>query len=293
MVGSALTRRRLDLFAVVNGLLLSFWGLAVLYPFYNCLIVSLVSETEYVRTPFMLFPRKVIFDSYLYLLRNRGLLNGYRSTLTILAIGVPLNMILTVTSAYVLSRAPFPGKRLIFFFIVLTMFFSGGLIPTYVVVQRLGLTNTYWSVILLLGLDTFYMIVTKTYFQGIPESLEESARIDGANDLSILARIFLPLSKPVLATFLLFYAVDRWNEWFYAMLFIKRSTMLPLQVIIRNMVFVTIYEIRDSAMDSVNVFFGEGIKMAAIMLTMLPIMLVYPFLQKHFVKGVLVGAIKS
>ena len=138
----AAVRRGIDGWSILIGTGLVLWALAILYPFYNCLVVSLVSEGEYTRTPFMLFPKRIILDSYRYLLNNRGLINGYRSTLFIIAFGVPLNMFLTVTSGYVLSRPAFPGKRVLFFLIVFTMFFSGGLIPTYVTVLRLGLTNT-------------------------------------------------------------------------------------------------------------------------------------------------------
>jgi putative aldouronate transport system permease protein len=173
------------------------------------------------------------------------------------------------------------------------MFFSGGLIPIYLVVMKLGLSNSIWSVILLHGINTFYLIVVKNYFSTIPESLEEAAKLDGANDIVIFLRIMLPLCKPIFATFLLFYAVDRWNEWFYSMLFIKKSTLIPLQVMLRNMVFVDLYETKDGTYDSMTVFFGEGIKMAAVVLTMAPIMMVYPFLQKYFVKGMMVGAVKE
>ncbi len=281
-------------FDLLNTILLVFAVIVTLYPLLYVAFASVSDATEMMKfRGVLLAPLGFDLQAYQRVLTNPMVGYGYRNTLFIVIVGTTLNVLMTTLAAYALSRRRLYFKNLVVFLITFTMFFSGGLIPTYVVVQRLGLTNTYWSVILLLALDTFYLIVTKTYFQSIPESLEESAKIDGANDLVILRRIFLPLSKPVLATFLLFYAVDRWNEWFYAMLFIKKSTLLPLQVIIRNMVFVTIYEIRDSALDSVNVFFGEGIKMAAIILTMLPIMLFYPFLQKHFVKGVLVGAIKS
>ena len=232
--------KKYEWFDYVNTALLLLWGFIVLYPFYNCVVVSLASQTEYVKTPFMLFPKHIVFDSYLYLLRNNGLLNGYKSTLTIVSAGVVLNMLLTVATAFVLSRKKFPGKKFIFFFILFTMFFQGGLIPLYIVVKQLGLSNTLWSVILLYGINTFYLIITKNYFYTIPDSVEESAKIDGANDITILFKIMLPLCKPILATFTLFYAVDRWNEWFYSMLFIKKSSLIPLQVIVRNMVFVTL-----------------------------------------------------
>ena len=286
-------RIRIELFDVVNIGLLGLMSFLIVYPFYNSIIVSFATQVEYVRTPFMFFPKEITFDAYKYILGNKGIFTGYRSTFYILAFGVPINLSLTVFAAFALSRKKFPGKKMFFFLIVFTMFFSGGLIPIYLTVKNLNLTNTRWSVILLQAMNTFYFILTHNFFKSIPDSMEESAKIDGANDLTVLFKIFLPLSTPILATIFLFFAVDRWNEWFYAMLFIKRGDLLPLQVLLRNMVFVSLYDNMDSALDSIQVFFGEGIKMAAIIVTMLPIMLVYPFIQKYFVKGIMVGAIKA
>ena len=291
--GTGIKRKRIELFDVVNIGLLTFFALLIINPFYNCVIVSIATQTEYIRTPFMIFPKVLTFDSYKYILGNRGLIYGYRSTLTILAFGIPINMALTCCGAFVLSRANFPGKKILFFMIVICMFFSGGMIPTYLVVRDLGLTNTLWSVILLHGMNTFYFILCRNYMNSIPESMEESAKMDGANDIIVMVRIILPLCKPILATILLFYAVDRWNEWFWAMMFIRKDTLLPVQLLLRNIVFISLYETKDSALDSIEMFFGEGIKMAVILVTMLPIMLFYPFVQKYFVRGIMIGAIKS
>ncbi len=288
-------RRRIKkpvLFDVVNITLLLLFGLTILYPFYNSIIISLATPAEYSRTPFMLFPKEVTFDAYTYVLSNNGLVNGFAATGFVLLFGVPINIMLTTFAAFVLSRKNFPAKRIFFFFIVFTMFFSGGLIPTYLVVRDLSLTNSLWSIILLQAMNTFYFILMKNYFSSIPDSMEESAKIDGANDITVLFRIIIPLSKPIIATILLFYTVDRWNEWFYSMLFIKSADIIPLQVMLRNIVFVSLYEIKDAAFDSIEVFFGEGIKMAAIVITMTPVMILYPFVQKYFVKGIMVGAIK-
>jgi len=291
--GTGIKRHRIEKFDVINVSILVFFAILIIYPFYNCIIVSITTQTEYVRTPFMIFPKQVTFDSYKYILSNRGLLYGYRSTLTILGFGVPINMALTACGAFVLSRANFPGKKFFFFMIVVTMFFGGGMIPTYLTVRDLKLTNTLWSVILLHGMNTFYFILCRNYMNSIPESMEESAKMDGANDITIMLRIILPLCKPILATILLFYSVDRWNEWFWAMLFIRKDTLIPLQALLRNIIFISLYETKDAAFDSIEIFFGDGIKMAVIMVTMLPIMLFYPFVQKYFVRGIMIGAIKA
>lgn len=272
---------------------LTLWGICIFYPFYNALLVSLVPQTVYARSPFMLFPSEATLDSYRYILQGNRVFVGYRSTLTILLFGLPYNMILTTLTAYGLSKKQFPGKRFFVLFFYFTMFFSGGLVPLYLTMKNLRLTNTLWSVILLMGCDTFYMILARTYFESLPESLIESARLDGCGELRVLVQIVLPLSAPIMATILLFYSVARWNEWFYAMLFIKDGDKTPLQVVLRNIVFQENAPQASAASVNRNSAFNDGLKMAAIVLTMAPIMVFYPFVQKYFVKGMLIGAVKS
>jgi len=285
---------RIDAFSVFIYITLGLWGLIILYPFYNAILISMVSQYEYLNTPFMLFPKNIDLTAYNVLLQGNRLLVGYRTTLIILLLGVPLNMFLTIGMAYPLSRNRFPGQKMIFYFVVFSMLFSGGLIPLYLVVRNLGLTNNILAIILITGINTFYLILMKNYFSSIPVSLEESAKIDGANDLYILFVIMLPLAKPILATVLLFYTVDRWNEWFYPMIFLRNRNMIPLQMILRNIVFeTTSNEIADAAVGYRVQVFSDGIKMAAITLTMTPIMIVYPFVQKYFMKGIMLGSVKG
>ena len=288
-------KRRLNRFSAMDWfsfLVLTLWGVCILYPFYNALLISLVPQTVYARSPFMLFPREMTLDSYRHILQGNRVFVGYRSTLIIMLLGLPYNMVLTTLTAYGLSKNRFPGKAFFVLFFYFTMFFSGGLVPLYLTMKSLRLTNTLWSVILLMGCDTFYMILMRTYFETLPESLVESARLDGCGELRILVQVVLPLSAPIMATILLFYAVARWNEWFYAMLFIKDGDKTPLQVVLRNIVFQENAPQAVSANVARNTF-NDGIKMAAIVLTMAPVMLFYPFVQKHFVKGMLIGAVKS
>lgn len=288
-------KRRLNRFSAMDWfsfLVLTLWGVCILYPFYNALLISLVPQTVYARSPFMLFPREMTLDSYRHILQGNRVFVGYRSTLIIMLLGLPYNMVLTTLTAYGLSKKRFPGKAFFVLFFYFTMFFSGGLVPLYLTMKSLRLTNTLWSVILLMGCDTFYMILMRTYFETLPESLIESARLDGCGELRILVQVVLPLSAPIMATILLFYAVARWNEWFYAMLFIKDGDKTPLQVVLRNIVFQENAPQAVSANVARNTF-NDGIKMAAIVLTMAPVMLFYPFVQKHFVKGMLIGAVKS
>lgn len=275
-------------------IILTIWGLIIIIPFINVVAVSFTGYKEYLETPMMLFPTKPTIKNYQDLLTDGRIFIGYKTTLTILTMGVPISIFLTVSTAYALSRPKYPGKKLFFVMILLTMLFQGGIVPLYLQMKNLGLTNTIWSVILAGGMNTFYMILTYNYFQSLPESLVESARLDGAGEWRILFEIILPLSMPILATILLFYSVDKWNEWFNAMIFIRKNEIQPLQLVLRSIVLDS--QVLDSQSSQVTIEernFTSGIKMAAVIITMVPVMCVYPFLQKHFAKGVMIGAVKA
>lgn len=273
---------------------LSLWALAIFYPFYNTFLVSIVTSREYTTTPFMLYPKNVTFEAYKFVFSNPMIMNGFKNTVLITITGVTYNMFLTVVTAYALSKKGYPGQKVFMYMVIITMFFSGGLIPSYLLVKGLHLTNKLGAMILPYGINVFYMLVVRNYFLSIPESLEESAKLDGANDITILFRIILPLSMPVLATFFLFYSVDRWNEWYNGLLYIKSPGKYPLQLVLRNII-----NNFNSAMDANTPadlrasIFSDGIRMASVIVTMSPIMCLYPFLQKYFIKGILVGAVKS
>ena len=294
---SITTARRYDLLQIISFLVLSLFSLLIAVPFYNVIIVSVTGQAEYLRAGgLMLFPAELNFNSYTRLFQNNLLWTGYRSTLTIVAIGVPMNVLLTFCMAYSLSRKGWPGRRLIFILVLITMIFNGGIVPLYLLIKELRLIDQLWAVILAGGLNTFYMILTKNFIDRLPESLIESAHLDGANEWTILFRIVVPLSKPILATIILFYAVDRWNEWYNSMIFLTTPEKFTLQLVLRNIVINA--EMQGAAASSGNVSasaaqFSMGIKMCAVLMTMLPIMCVYPFLQKHFAKGIMVGAIKA
>lgn len=286
-------RRKRDLFYAVNAVLLGIWGLVILYPFYNALLISLVTQKEYTMTPFMLIPKEITFEAYQFIFSSSRIYSGYTNTLLILLIGVPYNMIITACMAYALSRDRFPGKKTITALVVFTMYFSGGLIPLYLLVKDLGLMNSLAAVILVYGANTFYLLLMRSYFHEIPAALEESAKLDGANDIVILVRIMLPLAMPIVATIILFFSVDRWNEWFNAMLFVREGDKWPLQLVLRNIVMSTINDIGSRNVSVKKTIFEDGVKMAAVFVTMAPIMLTYPFLQKYFLKGILIGSVKS
>lgn len=225
----------------------------------------------------MIFPKEITFESYAYVFRSQYIWSGYKVTLFVVVVGVTYSLFLTVTMAYALSRKYFPGKNFVLNLIIITMFFSGGLVPYYLLVKSLHLIDSVFSMIIPQGVNTFYMLILRNYFQTIPESLEESAKIDGANDFIILFRIMLPVATPVLATITLFLSVDRWNEWFNAMLFIKDYNKQPLQLALMRIIQdVNNLNVGGSPAAQRKEIFTDGVKMASIFVVMTPVMLVYP-----------------
>ena len=262
-------------------------------PFINTIAISFSTQREYLNTPLLLMPREPTLNNYINLLGDKRISIGYLTSLKILLLGLPINLFLTVSLAYGTSRKNYPGKRLILGAILFTMLFNGGILPLYLQMRELHLTNTIWSVILASGINVFYFVLARNYFCSLPEALIESAQLDGAGEWKILFSIILPISKPILATLTLFYMVDRWNEWYNALIFIHDSSIVPLQVVLRSIVMESNISSNTSSAQAAVRNFDMGIKMGAVMLTSLPIMCVFPFLQKHFAKGVMVGAIKA
>ena len=291
------SRSRLTLMDAVVGTILTLMALLVILPFYNAIMISFVTESEYFRNPFILFPHEPTLEAYTTLLDTGNILAGYGNTLIHIAIGLPISMFITFALGYVLSRPAFPGRRFLYVFVLITMFFSGGMVPSFLLIRSLDLMNTRWSVILSCLLSTYYVVLVTNFIRSLPGSLLESARLDGASEATILVRIVLPLSKPILATIALFYAVDKWNEWWNSMLYINRMEMYPLQLILQNIIntYQSATDRNIASADALNRLktFSMGIKMAAIVVTMLPIMCVFPFLQRFFVKGIMIGAVKG
>ena len=283
------SRSRLTLIDAVVGTILTLMALLVILPFYNAIMISFVTESEYFRNPFILFPHEPTLEAYTTLLDTGNILAGYGNTLIHIAIGLPISMFITFALGYVLSRPAFPGRRFLYVFVLITMLFSGGMVPSFLLIRSLDLMNTRWSVILSCLLSTYYVVLVTNFIRSLPGSLLESARLDGASEATILVRIVLPLSKPILATIALFYAVDKWNEWWNSMLYINRMEMYPLQLILQNIIntYQSATDRNIASADALNRLktFSMGIKMAAIVVTMLPIMCVFPFLQRFFVKG--------
>lgn len=268
-------------------------ALQIVVPLVHVLAMSLSTQKEYLDTPLLLVPMRPTLSAYDALFADGRIFIGYRSTLSLVALAVPLNLFLTTSLAYGLSRGHFPGRRLLMYLIVFTMLFQGGIIPLYLIMKTYGLIDSLWSCVFATGINTFYMILMMNYFSSIPAGLIESARIEGAGEWRILFQIVLPLSLPILATVGLYYLSDRWNEWYNPMIFINSTSKTVLQLVLRNIVNDT-KQAEDFVSESMKELpFTSGVKMAAVVMTMLPAMCVFPFLQKYFIKGMKVGAIKG
>lgn len=287
-------KKPLKLSDVVIIFVLMLYGLIVLYPFYNTFLVSIVDEATYIKTPFMLYPKVISLEAYKFIFQSDAILNGYKVTIFIVVTGVIYSLLLTIGIAYGLTKKNMPGRNLILNLIILTMFFEGGLVPSYMLVRNLGLMDSLGALIFPLGINTFFMLIMRNFFNSIPASLEEAATVEGANHFQVLIHVVLPISKPVIATVTLFYAVWSWNDWFNALLYIKDVDKIPLQLVLKRIVTDVAATNTGMVPDSViDAIFKDGVKAAAIFAVMTPIMCLYPFLQKYFVKGVMVGAIKS
>jgi putative aldouronate transport system permease protein len=277
-----------------NVILLSVGAFLFLYPVWFVVIASVSDAHAIASGSITLWPKGFNLDAYDRVFSDPQIWESYGNTLFYVVVGTIVNLILTTLGAYPLSRKGLPGKNLIMGIIVFTMFFNGGLIPIYLNVRDLGLFDSRWALILPTAINAFYLIVMRTFFQSIPESLIESAKMDGANDFTILRRIVLPLSYPVIAVMTLFYAVFHWNSWFDAMIYLQDRSLYPLQLILRE---ILVQNKTGDLLGGVGTGdvqrISETIKYATIVVATVPILLIYPFLQKYFVKGVMIGAVKE
>lgn len=268
----------------------------ILIPFYNVVILSVANTITYAKhTPYIL-PFTVDFSGFKEILKDPFFIKSLSVTLFVTIVGTTLNMIFSTLTAYVISRRKLLGRKFILNFIIFTMLFSGGTVPIYLIVTKLGLLNSIWSMILPCLLNTYYIIIMKNYFQSLPRSLEEAAIIDGANDFQVLTRVYLPISKPFMATFALFYSVERWNEWWHAYLYISDKNLKPLQIYLKDLLVVYDSQLAPqlkSLAESQMKIFPQSVQMSTILITMIPIICLYPFVQKYFVKGVMMGSLKE
>ena len=282
----------MDIFLVI---ILGMLAFLTILPFYQVILLSFADSITYATHPIYLLPYSFDLTGYKTVMADRYFWSSLLNSLFVTVVGTLVNMYLSVTGAYVLSRKTLVGRQFFLNLVLIPMFFGGGLIPTYIVGTSLGLKNNIWCMILPTAISTYYMIIMKNYFVAFPDGLIEAAKIDGANEFQVLIKVVLPISVPFMATFALFYSVARWNEWYYANIYINKKLLAPLQIYLRN----TIVNMGNNLSDIAKQFATAGkvnltqVQMTTIVITAVPILCVYPFVQKHFVKGILVGSLKE
>ncbi|BFT69528.1 MULTISPECIES: carbohydrate ABC transporter permease [Paenibacillus] len=281
-----------QLFRVVNALIMLAVLAAIIIPFLNLLAISLSESWAIVGGKVGLFPIGFNLDAYFRIFQHPSIKSGFYNSFLQTGLGTAIGLFMLTICAYPLSKTFLKGRKLFILFIMFTMFFSGGLIPTYLVVKSLGLIDTIWAIVLPFCITPYYLLLVMTYFQSIPESLEESAMIDGLNPIQILWRIVIPLSKPVLAAITLFLAIYYWNNWFNAMIYLNSTEKLPVMMIVRNIVAGADLA-SNGGQSEVTSLSAASLKSAAIMVTTLPVVVLFPFAQKHFAQGVMLGAVKG
>ena len=282
-------------FVVCNSIFLFLMMIITLYPLWLQFITSISHGLEVMKGGVTLLPRSPTLETYKTIVRGE-LFMYMKNTIVYTVVGTVINLVMSCLCAYPLARKTFSGRKFFTMLVTFTMFFSGGMIPLYLTVKQFGMMDTIWALVLPGAISTYNMIVIRTAFQSIPDSLIESAQLDGANDLIILWKIVVPLSKATLATMLLFYSVTHWNSYFDAMLYINKKEMYPLQIMLRNMLIGGLFNeetaIAGANADSFAVT-DATLRSAAIIVTTLPILVVYPFVQRYFVKGVMIGGVKG
>ena len=263
-------------------------------PFIYIIMVSFTDSTVYEAGTLILWPKKWSTEAYELVLSGSGFLNALKSTLFITLVGTPMNVLFNAGLAYMLSKKAIPGRKIINKLVMFTMLFSAGMIPSYINMSNLNLLNTWWASILPATCGAWNVMVMRSFFEGLPVELEEAAEIDGCGQIKIFTTIVLPLSKAMLATFTLFAAVSYWNTYFSSVMYVTRTELISLQVYLQKIVLSSnISDVIDMTSDLKNTVPTEIMKMATVVVAVLPILCVYPFLQKHFAKGVMVGAVKG
>ena len=282
-------------FTLFNYISLGLLAFTTLYPFLYTINLSLSTTTEAMRIGFHLYPREITLTSYNMVMKNQEILIGYGNTIYRTVFGTTIAILVTCMFAYPLARPNMPMKRTFTIMLIFTMLFSGGLIPNYLLMKNLGLINNRLVYLLPNMLTAFNVLIVRNYFKSIPESLYESAKLDGAKDLYILFKIIMPLSKPVLATVALWMAVGHWNSWFDGMLYITDNKKQILQIFLQRIVQGSQTELVTQGLANPDImqFTSETVKSATIVVAILPILLVYPFIQKYFVTGIMLGSVKE
>ncbi|NUU76782.1 carbohydrate ABC transporter permease [Paenibacillus xylanilyticus] len=288
-------KARFSWFDMVLAIMIILISLTVILPFLYIIAVSFSLPGDSMAGNFFIWPKNWTLDAYQYLLGAKSFLNSLKNSVIITALGTCISLIVSIMLAYTLSKKGIPGSRIILLLIFFTMIFHGGMIPTYLVVKNLHLIDTYGAIVLPAATSAFNILVIRTFFQSLPPSLDEAARMDGAGEFRILFSIVIPLSKPIIATFTLFFVVQYWNDFFSSVIYLNDTNRWPIQPLLRQMVTISASNISsEAALDAqLAANLGPNVQNAAILLAMLPIVVVYPFLQKHFAKGAMLGSIKE
>ncbi|CAN7378227.1 carbohydrate ABC transporter permease [Paenibacillus sp. LjRoot153] len=284
-------RRKITLFTLVNALVLSGIAIVTLYPILYILSVSLSDTSAVIQGKVFLFPKGLNLDAYREVMKNDKIPRAYFNSVYYTALGTFINLLFTAVAAYPLSQRTFFGRKVFMLMIVITMFFNAGIIPTYMVVQQLGLLDTVWALVLPNAIWTMELIILKSFYENMSSQIREAAVIDGASDYRILFSIVIPLSKPALASIGLFYFMGHWNSFFLPMIYLSDKEMYPLQVVLRDMLIYNAEN--DAGLVDRAALAPQAMKNATIVLSMIPVLLIYPFAQKYFAKGVMLGSEKG
>lgn len=289
-------RKKPTTFEIINFLLMIMISIIMLYPFINVLSVSLSAYSEYIKNPLMIIPKHINTVAYEQILGHPTLWRSYGNTIFIAVMGTTLSLLLYIITAYPLTKMHLKGRRIMLALVLFTMLFNGGLIPNFLLIKGLGLYNNLWALILPMMFSAFNLFIFINYMQGLPESLEESAKMDGAHYIQILFQIIVPLCKPIIATIALFQAVGYWNNFFLGVVYIRDVEKWPLMLFLREIIMGA--SMAEIASDGNTAELVENaptvtLQYATLMIVMIPIMIVYPFLQKYFVKGITLGSVKG
>ncbi|MEF2245460.1 MULTISPECIES: carbohydrate ABC transporter permease [unclassified Paenibacillus] len=291
---SYVATKKLTLFDYVNYFLLTIISLACVFPFIYVVSVSFTDPDAYIPLQFYLYPEKWSLAAYKYILSTNSFMNALKSTVFVTTIGTVLSIAISFTFAYVLTKKEVPGRNIMLGAVVFTLVFHAGILPNYLLIKELNLLNSHWSLILSGLTNAWSLIVIKGFLDSLPSELEDAAKIDGCSDISVFWRIVIPLSMPAIASFVLFFAVAYWNTYFNALIYLSDAKKWTLQVLVKSLVIDSDSNGVGAAGSSDDrVLPQETIRMASIVLAMLPILVVYPFLQKHFAKGVMLGSVKG
>jgi len=285
--------KRLTLFDYINYTALTIISILSAFPILYLILVSLTDKDVYVPFQFNIWPEKWSLEAYSYILSTPSFVSAFRNTIFITVIGTLLNLLFTFTMAYGLTEKQMPYRNIMMGIVVLTLVFNPGIIPNYLLVKDLGLLNSFGALIWPVLTNAWSLIVVKSFLESIPSELKESAKMDGCTDLGVFIRIILPLSMPAVAAFTLFFAIAHWNTYFNAILYLTDTNKWTLQVLVKTLVLDASSNMTGSSASMDQLLPQETIRIASVVLAMLPILLVYPFLQKHFAKGVMLGSIKG